>query len=186
MRDATVAQPDQMLNGGDGPRIVIGDDGIGRDGVGVAVDQHEGEARRDQRLYRGILSACRGDEQAIHLPPPQHVDAPLLACRLVVGIGQDHAIAAGRQRVFDAAEQNGEERIGDVGDRRADDEAAFGAQGARQMVGLIAMFAGQREDAPAHFLADALLRIVVEHPCDSRGMHSRQSAELFQCHSHTM
>lgn len=50
------------------------------------------------------------------------------------------------------------------------------------MIGLIALLTSQRKDTCAYFFAHALLWIIIEYPCDRRGMHSCQAGKVFQGH----
>ncbi len=137
-----------------GAGIVRRHDGVRGDRLGMPVDQHQGHLFGHQALDDGIVAAHGGEDQAVHLPATQHRHSPLLARQFIICIGENDAEVACGQRVFDAAKNEREERVGDIGDKRADHGAALRAQRAGDAVRLVATLHGQRLDA----LADLRLR----------------------------
>ena len=65
VRDAAMAQRDEVLDRGHGAVVVVRDHRRGQQWIGVAIDQHKGDAFGRQRLDGGIVVPRRGEDQPV-------------------------------------------------------------------------------------------------------------------------
>jgi hypothetical protein len=77
-------------------------------------------APREHRAHqrRGLLRQTVAEkDQAVRLFPPQHRRVAVLARLVVLRVAEQHGVALALRGVFDAAEDQREKRVGDVGHR---------------------------------------------------------------------
>ena len=92
--DPPVAQVVQVIDGQRHARVVVGDHRRDAAPIDRSVDEHEGDAGRDQLLDDRVTPAGRGEQQPVHLPF-EH-DRLVLAFLhfVVVGVREDQRVAA--------------------------------------------------------------------------------------------
>ena len=176
--DPAMARGDQVGDRGARAARVVGDDGVGVEEVGRAVDEGQRHAGRALALQVGAVVHGARDDQAVDAARAERLGQLPLALGLLVGAAdqREHAALAGR--VLDPAVDGAEERIGHV----LEDEADAGrlpiraAQGARREVVPVA----QQLDGVAHPVdeigADAVP--AVDHARDRAQAHAGDRRHL--------
>ncbi len=152
--------------------------------VAEAVDKHVRDALVPQPAHGRILEKAAGHDDAIDPPGVQALQVRALAGRAAVGIAEQDVVATRRGGVFHAAEEGGEERIGDVRDDDRQHQRLSELQPAGDPVGPVFGFAQQRLDPLPGRRSDAQVRVVVGHSGDGGGVDLGASGQLLERYRH--
>jgi hypothetical protein len=130
------------------PGVVDVDPGDTEPGVVLTTVDHRGAARRDaadERL-RGVGQPVPEEDQPVGLLAPQHQRVALFPGLVVLGVAEQHRVAVPVGGVFDALEDQREERVADVGNRDEELARAQGAKMARRRIGRVAEILDRLQD----------------------------------------
>ena len=131
-----------------------------------------------------ILEEAAGDDDPVDAAGLEALQMRSLTVRQAVGVAEEDVEAAWGSDVLDAAEQGGEEGVGDVGDDHGEHVRLAQLQPASDPVGLVAGLAQQRLDARPGAGGDPQARIVVRHPRDGGRVDVGAGRQLLERHRH--
>lgn len=132
---------DQMVDGTRRSCLVVGDNRPG-DLVGrLAVDEHHGAVGRQRLVQGGVGQPRAADDDPVDPMPQQRFDEFFLPLAVLDDIRQKQVVAGSTRGILGSPDDFGKERIGDVGNEKADGLRSIGPQSARKGIGPVIEFA---------------------------------------------
>jgi len=169
--DAGVAETGQVGDRGRRPAPVVRHDGEDAAAVDGAVDEDDGQVRRDGVGDDRMAALGRRDHEAVDLARDQRLEPLPLPGRLAVGRGDEGGVPGGVEHPLDAADDGREERVLEVGDQHPDGERPPRLQPARDRIQRVAHLARGLLDPVGRGGIHQLARPRVEHARDGARMH---------------
>ena len=119
--EGTVPEQEEMLGGQPPAQAMVGGDARqpARAG-GIGVEEHDRHRHTGQPLRVPAGRARRRDDEPVHAALEEEVEVGELALRVIGRVPEHDAIAAGVRLVLDGADDEREERIGDVRHQQAE------------------------------------------------------------------
>jgi len=176
--DAGVAEPGQVGDRRRRPAAVVRHDREDAAAVDGAVDEDDGEIRRDRVGDDRMAALGRRDHEAVDLARDQRLEPLPLLGRLAVGRRDEGGVPGRVEHPLDAANDGREQRVLEVGDQHPDGERAPRLQPARDRVQRVAHLARGLLDPPGRDRIHQLARARVQHARDRARMHPRGTGDV--------
>jgi hypothetical protein len=180
--DSLVPEPNQVLDQAPRPGDAVALHEVAVVAAQRAVDEHERDAVLPHDAEVGPRALPhRRDQEALDLEGEHVLEIPALALDVGLRVTEDHVVAGAPGDLLRAAYDEGEERVGDIGDDQSDRPGPATGQAAREAVRDVARLGDGSLDSAARILAHAA---VVDHARDRHRGNARLRRDLSHRHPH--
>ena len=140
------------------------------------VYQHHRKARGNQTVQAAEIVHSAGDQKTVHQARCEKAKVRLLPLHVLLGVGDDEAVALGGEVVFRRFDDGAEKFVGDVGDDKANGFLFSGPEAPGGSVGRIAQLADGLADLFPGVAGD--IAGVVDGVGDGGGGNARQPGHV--------
>ena len=144
--DSAAAPGEQVGNGEVGALDVVEADAASGGSFGVAGEVHQGDSGGKDGFDFFGSGGDGGDEDAVHLFAGELEEGVFFAFEFPVGVAEEYAVSGVHHGVFNAEDEAGKERVGDVGDDEADGFGGAVHEALGDGVGAVSHFTGDGGD----------------------------------------